>query len=393
LTAGGGVAKAGATMLALLNDYSNMSTTEAIYGASVMTFNQKTANSQVLSQTAGTTTGTYAAVSALAPSAANTSLTLTSGVDTTLVGGTGDDTYTATGSTLTAGDVLNGGAGTDTLNVTTTAVASLGAGVTSSLIENISATATVGTLTLDAAGMTGVTKVTNAGSTSDVVVSSLPAVVDVAITAVTGATTVSFATAVTSGTADSVNLTLNGATAGVTLQGFETVNVTTAGSASGTATAPVVITDTSLQKLTVTGTTANFLSASFDGASGSTVATVTGSAGADSLVLTAGGSAKVSGDMGAGNDNLRVSTIAAGYSIVGGDGTDTITYSGTASVAATATANLSGFETVTLTAAPASFSEAGITTVNYTTVAPTASTYVGLHLAVLWHCLWAAQLP
>jgi Ca2+-binding RTX toxin-like protein len=95
------------------------------------------------------------------------------------------------------------------------------------------------------------------------------------------------------------------------------------------------------------------------------------------LVLTAGASAKVSGDMGAGNDNLRVSTIASGYTVAGGDGTDTITYGGTATVAATATANLSTFETVTLTAAPASFSLVA-STVNYTTVAPTASTYVGL---------------
>ena len=77
LTASGGVAKAGATMLAMLNDYANMSTTEAIYGASVATFNQKTANSQALSQTAGTTTGTYAAVSTATPSTPFTSVSYT----------------------------------------------------------------------------------------------------------------------------------------------------------------------------------------------------------------------------------------------------------------------------------------------------------------------------
>ncbi len=38
LTAGGGVAKAGATMLAMLNDFSNM-TADATYGAAATTFN------------------------------------------------------------------------------------------------------------------------------------------------------------------------------------------------------------------------------------------------------------------------------------------------------------------------------------------------------------------
>jgi hypothetical protein len=70
LNAGGGFAKAGATLLTLLNDYSNMSTTDATYGASVATFNTKVDNSQTASQTAGTASGTYAAVSAVSAAAA-----------------------------------------------------------------------------------------------------------------------------------------------------------------------------------------------------------------------------------------------------------------------------------------------------------------------------------
>jgi len=437
LTGAGSTAAAkGAKLVSMLNDFAMM-TADATYGSYATAFNANTAASLATSQKAGSASGSFATSGAAAAAAtaaakviadaaaakviadadaaaakvitdaaaakviaeaaaakiisdaaaaalAPQKFALTTGVDSgaDFTGKDGSDTYTAvTGTTglqaLTAGDNLNGGLGADTLNITNTAAATLGAGVITTAIETVNVTATAAT-TIDASSFTGVTAVSSTGSTSDVIFSNLPAIADVSITAATGATSVGFATAVTSGAADSIKLALNGATGAISVAGFETVNVTTAGTASGTATAPVVITDSSLTKLTVTGTTANFLSASFEGASGTTVATVTGSAGADSLVLTAGGSAKVSGDMGAGNDNLRVSTIAAGYTVAGGEGTDTITYGGTASVAATATANLSTFETVTLTAAPASFSMAGATTVNYTTVAPTASTYVGL---------------
>jgi len=112
LTAGGGVAKAGETMLSLLNDYSNMSTTEAIYGASVATFNTKVDASQALSQTTGNAGGTYAAIST-----ANTALTLTSATQTS-TGTAGDDTFTAGAGAWGTGDVVNGAAGTDTLNAT-----------------------------------------------------------------------------------------------------------------------------------------------------------------------------------------------------------------------------------------------------------------------------------
>jgi len=127
LNAGGGLAKAGATMMAMLNDYSNMSTTEAIYGASVVTFNAKTANAQALSQTAGTSTGTYAAVSAVAPAK---TFTLTTGIDASFVGGTGNDAVTGilggSSPTLNSGDVVDGGEGTDTLVVGTNTTFSAG---------------------------------------------------------------------------------------------------------------------------------------------------------------------------------------------------------------------------------------------------------------------------
>jgi hypothetical protein len=65
LNGGGGFANAGATLLSLLDGYANMSATDPIYGASVVTFNTKVDNSQKASQTAGTASGTYAAVSSM----------------------------------------------------------------------------------------------------------------------------------------------------------------------------------------------------------------------------------------------------------------------------------------------------------------------------------------
>ena len=383
LTAGGGLAKAGANLLAMLNDYSNMSTTDPTYGASVVTFNQKTANSQVLSQTAGTATGTYAAVSTATPSAA---FTLTTGVDLKTTGA-GADTFTsvnptAATTTLTAGDNLNGGAGVDTLNITSAAAMTLGAGVTMTDIENISVSASGDTLILDTALMTGVTSVTNSGSTAPVSVTGLKALVPVSVTATSNATTVAFASAVTAGTADAITVNINGVGASViTANGFETINVASSGSASGgtsSASNATQLASTSLTTLNVTGTAAAKLTANLVGASGSVTGTVTSDDSGHDVDITGRAlTDKLSVTMAGGNDTVRVGTVAATHTISGGDGTDTLRYSGTDAVALAATANVTGIETVTLTgAASFAMTGAGVTSVNYTTAA--AGTFGGL---------------
>jgi hypothetical protein len=388
LNAGGGVAKAGASLLAMLNDYSNMSTTDATYGASVVTFNQKTANSQALSQTAGTATGTYAAVSTATPS---TPFTLTTGVDLKTTGA-GADTFTSVNpavatATLTAGDNINGGAGTDTLNITSAAEMTIGSGVTMTDVENVSVSASGGALTLDTALMTGITSVTNSGSSQAVTVSNLKALVPVTVMGASANTTVGFAAAVTAGAADAITLNLNaanntGTTANVvSLAGFETVNVVSSGSASGASgNSGVTIESAALTTLNVTGTVAAKLLANLAGASASVTGTVTSDDGAHDVNITGRlVSDKLSVSMGAGNDQVRVGTVAATHTISGGDGTDTLRYSGADAVLLAATANITGIETVTLSnATPASFAMtgAGVTTVNYTTAA--AGTFGGL---------------
>jgi len=382
LTAGGGVAKAGATMLAMLNDFSNM-TADVTYGAAATTFNQKAANSQALSQTAGTATGTYAAVSTATPS---TPVTLTTGVDLKTTGA-GADTFTsvnptAATTTLTAGDNLNGGAGSDTLAITSAAEMTLGAGVTTTDIENVTVSASGGTLTLDTALMTGITSVANNGSTAAVSVTGLKALVPVSVTATSANTTVGFASAVTAGTADAITVNINGVgTSVIRADGFETINVASSGSASGGSSSSVngtTVASTTLNTLNVTGTAAAKLVANLAGASAAVTGTVTSDDSGHDLDISGRAlTDKLSVTMAGGNDAVRVSTVAATHTIAGGEGTDTLRYSGTDTVALAATANVTGIETVTLTG-PASFAMtgAGVTTVNYSEAG--AGTFGGL---------------
>jgi len=348
LNAGGGMAKAGSTMLSLLNDYSNMSTTDATYGASVMTFNQKVANSQALSLTAGTATGTYVAVSSATPSAP---FTLTTGVDLRTAG-SGDDTYTSvntsTSQTLNAGDNINGGAGNDTLNITSTSALAAGTGVTATGFETVSITATGGNFSLDATTMTGITAITNSGSTgADVTVTGLTAKVGVNLTGANANTTITHAAAAVAGTADALALTLNGAnttTSGtLTSNGFETINVNAVG-ATGSSSTALTIADDSLQTLAITGAGASAIVATLNGAAGTVVGTVTGGDGAETLTVTPGASGLMSVSTGAGNDRVNISSIAATHTIAGGDGTDTLSTS--VAITTTTGANISGFETV-----------------------------------------------
>jgi hypothetical protein len=352
LTAGG-TAKRGETIISLLNSYSNMDTTEAIYGASVATFNTKVDASQALSQTSGNTGGTYATVSAAIPVAA---YTLLSGVDLKTTAA-GDDVFTsvntATSQTLNAGDNLNGGTGNDTLNITSTSALAAGTGFTSTGIESVAITATTGAFSLDTTTMSGITTVTNSGSNgADVTVSGLTAKVAVNLTGANANTTIAHAAAAVVGTADALALTLNGAnttTSGtLTANGFETVNVNAIG-ATGSSTTALTISDDSLQTLAITGAGASAITATLSGASGAVVGTVTGGDGAETLSITPGASALLSINTNAGNDRVNITSIAATHTIAGGDGTDTL--STPVSITTTTGANISGFETVRISAA------------------------------------------
>jgi Ca2+-binding RTX toxin-like protein len=375
LNAGGGVAKAGATMLAMLNDYANMSTTEAIYGASVATFNQKASNSQALSQTAGTAGGTYAAVSGAAAAA---SFTLTTGLDTgsKFTGGTGGDIFSgiltdaATG-TLTAGDSLVGGAGVDSLSVSVTGALAASAAPLFSMntIENLTITnntTTAGAVTFAGTLYSGLQSVTINAGTQPTTVNALTNIVDLELVGSSVNAVITPNAAVVVGTADSAKLTLNSsaltADVSVTYNGIETLNVVTAGGATGSATLgfEVTVVDNALQNLNVSGPAGLVLVApAFYSPASTDIGKFDGSTATGNLDVTvsAGGSALMSATGGLGNDTIRVGALTNKMTVAGGAGTDTLevssaTYSLTAATGITGT-NVTGFEVLQVNAGSA----------------------------------------
>ena len=319
-------------------------------------------------------------------SVAGKPLTLTTGVDTTLVGGAGSDTFIASNTTLTAGDSLIGGVGADTLALTSVLPGTYGAGVSSD-VETLRVTATVGAATVDATGFASVTSVSNVGSTENVTVQALAAIPAVSVTGTSSDTTITVAAAKVVGASDAVTVTLNGVATSstvddalVTVNGVETINVVSTGSASGSTVSTVNFASDAPVTFNVTGSAAAKVGVNLSGATAATTGVVTSDAGAHDITLTADSTDKLSVDMGAGNDTLRVANIAATHTISGGEGTDTLRYSGAAAVVPALTANVTNVESVTLSSAtPASFALAGVSTVTYTGVA--AGTYSGLATA------------
>jgi Ca2+-binding RTX toxin-like protein len=273
------------------------------------------------------------------------SLTLTTGADN-LTGGAGNDQFrapnagaTAANQTLTTGDVMDGGAGTDTLSAD---VGSTGTYILNNTknIETVSGTFTAaGTLSLS--GSAGITTLVSNGSTAAAAFSNIA---DLATAlkienSALGATFGYTATAI-AGTADTATLTLSNQTAGTNvIAGIETLTINSAGSANviGTLTAAAATT------LTITGDqslnlgSSNTVATTIDASAntggltaisnhGSIAATITGGAGNDSITLTEGAAANNKVDLGAGKDTvIFTANLANTDTVTGGEGTDTLT--------------------------------------------------------------------
>ena len=259
--------------------------------------------------------------------------TLTVGADNR-VGGGGNDTFdgslAAGAQTLGSADVLDGGAGIDTLfavlpgSVTPASLKS---------IETINFTAT-GAATLGLANATGVTSVTSTSAAGAVTISGIASSVAVGVADTAKDHTITY-TGVT-GTADAASLTLRAVTGGtVTAAGIETLTITN----DGSATTGVTLTAAQATSLVIKGTgdidltaAANTVATKVD-ASGSTGAiafksdvstsvTITGGAGNDAITMVGGTAAKVNVDGGAGNDTITfTAALANGDTVAGGDGT------------------------------------------------------------------------
>lgn len=130
-----GTGNKGAKIISMLNDFSNMSATDATYGAAITAFNTKIDAAQALSQTTGNSGGTFTAAGT-----AGTTFTLSTTVDNR-VGGATNDTFNAPEATLTGGDTVDGGSGNDTLNIVDDTSFALAVGASIKGIENVQVTA------------------------------------------------------------------------------------------------------------------------------------------------------------------------------------------------------------------------------------------------------------
>ena len=288
-------------------------------------------------------------------------------MDTTLVGGAGNDTFTAvdtqvaTTQTLTSGDSISGGAGTDTLTIAASGGAAVAAPLVASTgVEVINVTNNnTGLYTVDTSLMTGLTTVSATAGAADVTFSGQTKVLNAELISTNRDVTLSPASG-TSGTADAMSVVLNGAGVSrsntLTANGIETMNVTSTGSASGNSTnsTRVTLASDALDVVNVTGAANARLTVNFAGASGLDVATLnaSGTTGGVNASLTLGASGKASVVGGTGNDGFTfAAALTKDVTVSGGDGTDTITVAG-AVYSATATtqtaANVSGFEVLSI---------------------------------------------
>lgn len=256
------------------------------------------------------------------------------------------------------GDSLVGGAGTDTLNVAVSGSTAASGSFLSSGVENVSITNSgSAAYTLDATLMSGLTGVVVKAGASASTVSAAQGIVSAELVSSSQNLTITSAAAAVVGTADATAVTLNGAatTADVALtyNGIETFNVTTTGTATGSALGyEVTLASDELETVNVSGSAAARITADLTGADASTQTAVfnaSAATGAITAVVTAGASGKMSVTGGSANDSIDVGTVTKEMTVDGGAGTDTLKATGAYSTTATtqAGANVTNFEKVT----------------------------------------------
>ena len=246
-----------------------------------------------------------------------------------ITGSAGNDTINgvvqangATGSTTSPGDVVIGGVGTDTFNLSVAGDAG-GAytlqAVQLSAIENVLVTnfdLNAGDTTVDTSLMSGVEKVGLGASsaTGDTIFTGLTSIVDAQMANGSADLTLTYSGG-TTGTADVQNLALSSVSAGTfSASGVETIAVSNA----LTANSVTNITGSSLTKITVSGDQAFTMTGSTTVKGIDTAA----NSGKVSLVL---GVATHTVTTGAGDDTINIGgNMSYADKIQGGEGTDTI---------------------------------------------------------------------
>jgi len=311
-------------------------------------------------------------------SVAGKPISLTTGLDTgtNFTGGAGNDSFSgiltdATTGTLTPGDSLVGGVGTDSLSVSVTGALAGSAAPLFSMnsIENLTITnntTTVGAVTFAGTLYSDLKSVTINAGTQPTTVNALANIVDLELVGSSVNAVIAPNAAVVVGAADSAKLTLNSsaltADVSVTYNGIETLNVVTAGGATGSSTLgfEVTIVDNALQNLNVSGSAGAVLVApAFYSPASTDIGKFNGATATGNLDVTvsAGGSGLMSATGGSGNDTIRVGALTKTMTVVGGAGSDTIevssaSYSLTAATGITGS-NVTGFEVLQVNAGSA----------------------------------------
>jgi hypothetical protein len=316
-------------------------------------------------------TANAAADTALAPAPVPAKvIALTTGLDTgaDFTGAATDDTFnsvnnaTATSNSLTAGDNLAGGEGTDTLKVVVSGGAIAAPLVSSSSVEVLDITNnSANPYTIDASLMAGLSSLSALGGNSTTTVINSAGNLNVAATS-TSQNIVTTSAVPSAGDADAISIDLSavgvtGATS-ITSDGIETFNVNLATTASGNTTAgalsAVTLSSNALETVNITGSVGGSLAASLIGAAAfQQVGTVDASKATGNITInvTPGSSsdAKTLVSLGSGDDELTIGALDKDYTITGGEGTDTLVASAAAPGATLAAADyvgvgVSGFE-------------------------------------------------
>ena len=319
-------------------------------------------------------------------SAATTqSFALTTGVDE-FTGRSGNDSFDATGAgDMNDYDILDGGAGTDTLTIQEAASAN-----GSSLIPQISnieviqvtnniaddSTADDDTLTIALSSVTGIESLAAIAGGDGVTFNDVGNVVSLKAQSAINTTTVNYDAAALAGAADEMTITVSGTNSttiaitddsAATTSALETINLVSNSVANTLADLQVdgVLTST----LNISGGSALTITAALDSSittidastftggltltndPGAANFTLIGSTKADTLSAVGAGNTNISG--GAGNDSVNyTSTFNGADTIDGGDGVDNVTLSGAdytnAGTSSTVFANMSNVEQITI---------------------------------------------
>ncbi len=299
-----------------------------------------------------TTTATTTTTTTTTTTPTSMTLTLTSRADT-LTGGDGDDTIdggtineggVANVQTLGATDVIDGGAGTDTMTF------EYGAATTPLSISNVEhirmTDIDAGNDTLNFANVTGMTEMSVIGNSTLADLDNVAAIATLNMTNTTGGANIDYAAAAVAGTTDNQVINVSSTTAGtITMDaGIESLEITSSGGQANTITE---LAGTGIATVTIKGsanlTVTNTLT--------TTMTTVTAGTATGNLSLVQTGAQISNITTGTGNDTIDLSgnfvdgTTAASRDVVAaGDGTDALIL--TAAEAA-AVGTVAQFSTVT----------------------------------------------